>query len=110
MRQIRRHARINASLPVKYWLLKTLLGHSCHTKNISESGICLPVANRFETGRKLMLNIDLPNSQEALQIVGEIKWLREVGGIQAPFEAGIQFSQINPSAQQQIIQYIKTPH
>jgi len=107
MKERRKYIRIAESLIVGYRLLKELRGVTTSSKDISEGGMRMPILHKIKAGFFLELDIYLSEHSKPIMAVGEIIWVNEKKGQKFPFEAGIKFTKINPTALGKLRCYIR---
>ncbi len=98
----RGHIRSNKSLTVTLCPSKYLLKNDFLTKDISEGGICLLTRYKMEIGENVNLGIYLPGSKKPALAVGKVVRRNETNDIKFPFLLGIEFTEIDSDAYQQI--------
>ena len=85
--------RITKTFSVKYWPMSNLLGSSSATKDISSTGVRIPLYHRLEPGIEVKLNIQIEDSKDPFETTGQVRWLKKIEDLRFAFEAGIEFSQ-----------------
>lgn len=106
MSERRKYIRISDSLIISYRALNAFLRSGSRTKDISQTGICLPIPQRLEPGALLELEIHLREFEKTIVVTGKVVWIKERKNAQFPFEAGIEFIKIDPSDRDKIFSYI----
>ena len=81
--------------------------------NISRGGLCLHVKESLSEGDRIGVEFTLPPAGPTVRADGKVAWTgskegTEVGG-QHFCETGVQFTRIDESAAQQLLQYASQP-
>ena len=95
MSERRRHPRISKPVNVTHRMLQQALRAGSRIKNISESGIRIPIIRKLEPGTTIQLEIRLVEFQEPIVTMGKVIWLRTRNDVDYPFEAGIKFLELS---------------
>lgn len=99
----RRHVRVGCDFTVG--ILEGGRTFSGTVENISESGIFLTAARRFDTGVALRLRFLLPPDGEEIRVLGEAVRSEELDT--SRFGFGVQFLQIDPSSRQGLDRFLQ---
>ena len=80
-----------------------------YTGNISEGGLSLKTDTPLSPGKKIMLNLQLPEGGEGLKINGVVKWARkkEEATPSRPAGMGVQFGEMSNKDREKLILYLK---
>lgn len=97
----RRHERYLCKLKITYTVIEAndstpIEYHVAHSKDFSESGICIYTEHRLEAPVLVQLNITIPVRPFHLLILGKALWCEEASGEDGLYEAGIKFVGILP--------------
>lgn len=103
----RMYVRIETSvIKVKYGVVgREMRGVLRAAKDISGGGIRFPVKKRLPQGAKLELELKLPHETMPIQAQAEVVWSARFHG-QRIYEAGCQFTKIDPLDRGRIIRHI----
>jgi hypothetical protein len=72
------------------------------TKNISRSGIRMPVSRLLKKGDQLRLTLSAPSRDSShIYATGRIAWTREAG--QFELDAGLEFTKIDPRDSERLV-------
>jgi c-di-GMP-binding flagellar brake protein YcgR len=113
MRERRKFVRAGMQSNIK-WLKDVSgpekdIGYNDVTKNIGGGGVCLITAEKLETGKRLLLEIELP-TKEIIRSRGRVAWTHkfEFGGgkLDAGYEVGVEFLDINEHDQKLIEKFV----
>lgn len=101
------YVRIEASfIKVKYGVVGTGMGGVLRAaKDVSGGGIRFPVNQRLPQGAKLDLELTLPRETAPIQAQAEVIWSARSRG-RRTYEAGCQFTQIDPLDRGKIIHHV----
>ena len=75
-----------------------------HSKDISESGICLITEEAMTAGKIYTLVFTLPGEDQQLQIFGKVAWSRQAGA--SHHENGMCFWDVDPKIQKRVMSYL----
>ena len=75
-----------------------------HSKDLSESGICLVGEQGLPEGKMLDLRFTLPGTEGIIQAFGKVMWSRKASVYL--HEAGVTFWQIADNARQALVQFL----
>lgn len=89
MSENRKAVRLNASLEVSFRKLKALMRSGGRIKNISETGICMPLTQQFEVGSALEMEIRSMHFKSPVKAVVKVAWVKQTNNPKFPFEAGL---------------------
>ena len=108
----RRFIRIHSRLMVIVKFLDTGKVRRALTKNISAGGICLVTEELLKTGTQVEVELKLPDRDKAILLMGIVKWSKPIGEPPKPYEnptaeTGVEFVQIDPDDQRQLMFYAK---
>lgn len=106
MKNQRRYVRISKSLEVSFRAVKGFLGSGTRNKNISESGICLPMGQYFCVGSLLKLEISSDEFKTPIKALARVVWITNQNNSKFPFEAGLEFLEILPVQWDMLRDYI----
>lgn len=106
MKECRKSTRVNASFIVRFRIAKNLLGMSCRSEDISQSGMRLGMLQRLEPGMLLEINFYLQESSEAVTTKAKIIWQGARKDAYFPFSTGIQFIDIKSADRNKIYNYV----
>ena len=95
----RKFVRLDASIDIKYKILKRGKWGETVTKNISGEGLRLAVKEEIPPASILLLEIKLPVYPPSITAKGIVIWSKKD-------EVGIKFIKINPVDQTRIFKYI----
>lgn len=109
----RKSPRFNATLEVKYQLLKNPKPTPpAKSKNISEGGICISAYEMLPTNSLIHLDIVIPTSNQPITIKGRVAWREEVSTIdedgRRTFLTGIEFFDLDKHQKENLLNYINT--
>ncbi len=106
-RPSRMYVRIEASfIKVKYGVVGQEVGGALRAaSDISGGGIRFPVNKQLPQGAKLELELKLPQETAPIQAQAEVIWSTRFRG-QRNYEAGCQFTKIDPLDRGKIIRHI----
>ncbi len=101
------YVRIEASfIKVKYGVVGQEVGGVLRAaKEISGGGIRFPVNKQLPQGAKLELELKLPQETAPIQAQAEVAWSARSRG-RGTYEAGCQFTKIDPLDRGKIIRHI----
>jgi hypothetical protein len=102
MEERRQHLRLSKSFVISYLLSNEILKAGGRSRNISEAGICLPLARRLDVGAVLDIEIRAADEKKPLTVQGEVIWVAARQDARFPFEAGIRFLKIDPATKTEI--------
>ncbi len=102
----RRHVRISKSLEVSFRAVKGFLRSGTRNKNISESGICLPISQHFSVGSLLEMEISSDDFKAPIKALARVAWITNHSDVKFPFEAGLEFLEISPDQRDILRDYI----
>lgn len=75
------------------------------TRDISMGGVRLMTVAPLEAGMRVRLEITLGRSRKRIRAVAEVRWVRELYGREV-FEAGLQFTGLDPDAEFALMDHI----
>jgi len=107
MEERRKYTRMDESVTTKYRILKTALKDRSSTKDLSVSGVRLPVVRRFPPGTVLVLEFFIPQRIKPIIATGKVVWLEENVTAKPPFEVGIEFIDIDLLERDQLNIYMQ---
>lgn len=70
---------------------------SCKSLNISRDGLQVSLEEEITVGTLLQLGVELPNAEEPLYLVGEVRWCRSDKIEDGAWAAGFQLMNANDS-------------
>lgn len=114
MDERRRYVRLDTRLEINYTVLRTGKESSTTTesKDISGGGIRIFLKESLPTHTLLKLDILLPEDPPSISCKGEVVWTEEFSVLRGEkkeksrYEAGIQFTKIDPRDRDRIIKYV----
>jgi uncharacterized protein (TIGR02266 family) len=78
------------------------------TQDISTGGLFVATHRLRPIGERLVLKFGLPNTQGAIVVEGEVRWLREAGAhTDAPSGMGLKFLNLSAQARMAIASFLK---
>lgn len=107
MSEKRQSVRISESLRVSYQVVKSFRMVTSNSKDMSESGVRLPVLQFLQAGMKLDMEIYIDGSGKPIKLIGEVVWSKKIDGFTFPFLAGIKFLKIHPDSLNRLRTHIK---
>lgn len=63
---------------------------TCKSLNLSQGGLMVELEEEISVGLLLQIGVDLPNADDPLYLVGEVRWCRPVNDAEGPWLAGFQ--------------------
>jgi Tfp pilus assembly protein PilZ len=63
---------------------------ACKSLNVSQGGLQVELEEDITVGALLQVCVELPNADDPLYLVGEVRWCRPGGGEEGPWVAGFQ--------------------
>lgn len=63
---------------------------ACTSLNLSRGGLMVELEEEIFVGALLQLGVELPNADDPLYLVGEVRWCRPGDDIEGPWMAGFQ--------------------
>ena len=78
----------------------------CHSKDISEGGICIITQQPAEVGKMLNLEFLLPDRVNPIESFGKVMWCKKA--IEYLYENGISFWDIKDKEQLEIKKYLES--
>ena len=103
----RRAQRICVPLIVEYWPVNSSQEWLQRTQglNISLTGLCFRLAEQIPVGTRIMVRMGIVGDPQRVTATGRVVWMKEAGIVGGqPFEAGLQFTQVDPKGIRQLIQ------
>jgi len=98
MRERRRFPRFDSAFEVKYSTLGDagIEGYTV-SRNVSRSGLLIPVARYIRGGDILRLDINIGDKKDRVSVLGKVRWIKELKRL-APLQldAGVEFTNIDP--------------
>ena len=70
---------------------------SCSSLNVSRNGLKVELEEEITVGALLQLGVELPNADEPLYLVGEVRWTRPSEAVDGAWVAGFQLMNANNS-------------
>jgi Tfp pilus assembly protein PilZ len=107
MENQRRHARIGQGFSVSFHEINDILGSGERSKNLSESGLCLPLNHYYEVGSLLELEIRSDELKVSVKAVARVAWIIRQDNRELPFQAGLEFTDIAPAQRELLRECIK---
>ena len=78
-------------------------------ENISAGGIFVATHRTIPVGERFELNINLPDCEEPITVLGEVRWIREYSeSSDVPPGMGLKFLNLPPAAQTAIERFLQT--
>lgn len=78
-------------------------------ENFSAGGVFIATHLVKPVGEHLDLSIHLPDSEQPIRLVGEVRWVREYHeGTNVPPGMGVRFVDLDPTAEEQISRFLAT--
>lgn len=105
MDERRRFPRYDCSFKVSYATngIATIEG-STIAKDISRGGVRILVSRIVKKGHILRIKIFHPEKDEAVEVVGRVKWINEGLATYSPLiDAGVQFTRVKPDEVDQLL-------
>jgi len=104
----RKFVRLKSEVKVKYRPLKKGKIQESLTKDIGGGGIRLYLNDKLAVATPLALEIKIPGEERTILAEGRVVWVKSLGGekVTKGFEAGIAFTQIDPTDQSEILKYV----
>ncbi len=98
--------RVNVPLIVEYSPIDNPQGRQVtQGQDISQTGIGFRLSEWIPVGAELAVRISIVGHHRQVGATGRIVWIREAGVVgQQPYQAGFQFTQVNPKAIQRLVQ------
>ena len=106
MRDRRKYFRLAETFPVRFKFIKSALGMSARTTNVSEDGLRINGLQKIEPGTPVKLNFHLPEDKNPIMTIGEVMWQNEKQDANFPSIMGIKFVDISPDDRDKIRDYI----
>jgi hypothetical protein len=106
MKDRRQYLRFAEAFPVRFKLIKSALGMSARSENLSEDGLRICGLQKIEPGTPLKLNFHLPEDKNPIMTIGEVMWQNEKRDTNFPSIMGIKFVDISPDDRDRIRDYI----
>ncbi len=107
MEERRKYPRVDDSVTTKYRLAKTALKDRSSTKDLSISGVRLPVIRCFPPGTILILEFFIPDRAKPIIATGKVAWLEEIPTAKPPYEVGVEFIDIDLLERDQLSIYMQ---
>lgn len=109
MQERRKFPRYDCSLKVNYVADGVAsVGGVSMAKDISKGGLRLLVYRMIKKGNLLDIKIFPKNNNEAVEVVGRVRWVNEGLATYSPvIDAGIQFTDIKPTDADQLLANIR---
>ena len=63
---------------------------TCKSLNVSQGGLKVELEEEITVGALLQVGVELPNADEPLYLVGEVRWCRPGEQAEGPWVAGFQ--------------------
>ena len=63
---------------------------TCKSLNVSQDGLQVELEEEITVGALLQISVELPNADEPLYLVGEVRWCRPTGDAEGSWLAGFQ--------------------
>jgi c-di-GMP-binding flagellar brake protein YcgR len=87
------------------------------TKDVGAGGICIIVSENIEQDAVLSLKIYLPDSEDAIDAMGKVVWVRESEFLKAKarnkdkkhYDLGLEFVEIEEKDREKIYHYVRNP-
>jgi len=79
--------------------------HWTSLRNLSGGGVFVQTDTPQKVGSIVTLQLTLPVDEEIMNIQGQVKWIRQAGGTDAP-GMGIEFTSISQEHQQRIVKFV----
>jgi len=105
----RRFKRVGASLSVEYRDLKKAaeLPKGSLSRNISEGGVCFNSREFMSLACRLVININLPNSDKPIKAISKVAWIKRVPATNL-YELGNQFLEIAKEDRAHIVDFVNS--
>lgn len=105
----RRAPRYRIDWPTRYHRPPDELRLKLKTRDLSRTGVGLVVQERLEVGSSLQLELTLPKRAQALQLLGQVRWAKEVPprlkeDDSRTFFIGVQFLKMDPALESELKQ------
>ena len=108
MKENRKFIRLRVPLPVEYSLIKKHKRQKAFRttmQNISVGGLSLQVKEPVRNGDLLRIEIQVPDWEEPIRVVGDVIWHGGATKEEHP-QAGIRFREVNPVELNKILDYV----
>jgi c-di-GMP-binding flagellar brake protein YcgR len=95
----RKYPRSNVDLPIEYYRIDSLIGHSGKALNISEGGLLLHFPEQVDMGQyiKLKLFLLLGSELNTIEVLAEVVWMDiHLGESRRDYRCGIRFIDVSP--------------
>jgi len=102
----RKFIRLDATIDVKYKILKIGKKGEAVSKNISGEGIRLSLDEEIPPASILLLEMKIPVYPESITAKGIVVWSKKSESEIKKFEIGVKFIKINPIIKTRIFKYI----
>lgn len=110
MKENRKFIRLRVPLPVEYSLIKKqkrVKPVRTTMQNISVGGLSLQVKEAVRNGELMKIEIQVPDWQEPIRVVGDVIWHGTGGPKDEPQHfAGVRFREVNPVELNKILDYV----
>lgn len=106
----RRFKRLKSTLEVKYEISNnTKPFKKITSRDISQGGLGLVIYEKLREGTPLRIWVNLPENKEAMFLLGDIVWLREISKEnigRRVFSAGVKFTAVDTATQVKLFDFI----
>lgn len=107
----RRTVRLSTQLVAHYHVLDPRNKRIASVRNISAGGLQMTLEEKLHPGARLELEIQLEDRHKMFVADGQVAWVSEVSPAHdstRKFATGIQFINMSPSAEQELMRYIES--
>ncbi|MEI8176136.1 MAG: PilZ domain-containing protein [Candidatus Omnitrophota bacterium] len=109
MENKREYERFVCLVEVRYQGIDGKESGYCFSKDISQSGMCLPLDRPLPVDRKLIIEVDLPDGGGKFKAESTVRWCSKGSSHwESLYCAGIRFEKIDPGLAEKLVSFARS--